>query len=343
MWAVTGGRAGVRGSQADFSCCPPASFWAAWFWGAARAPHLGLVAPCCLVCLHHPAPCAAPNKRQHRARHELTPPSKTRGWGQAETFAPFHPILEPALLGRTSSITKLQTPAARPELVPGPGAQPSPIPTSPRRIPVPRATSPAHSPLVPVWGHGPAHRPAAPVRRHVAVDLEARGVVRGEDGINPILLLSARVDVKAVPGPGAWSGAQGWGGKEEGGWLINELISWLAISSRLLTVLPALVASLFPALLLRGSREAVLGGTQPPRGRDRPQDPCDAWGRWVPAGEEGARGSCRQGTDTLPAPGPSQPHPNPRFECHGRRKVTSAHLWGTGRGKGAFGLVSQAG
>lgn len=214
---------------------------------------------------------------------------------------------------------------------------------SPRRIPVPRATSPAHSPLVPVWGRGPAHRPAAPVRCHVAVDLEARGVVRGEDGVNPILLLSARVDVKAVPGPGAWSGAQGWGGKEEGGWLINELISWLAISSRLLTVLPALVASLFPALLLRGSGEAVLGGTQPPWGRDRPQDPCDARGRRVPAREEGARGSCRQGTDTLPALGPSQPHPNPRFECYGRRKVTSAHLWGTGRGKGALGLVSQAG
>lgn len=88
------------------------SFWAAWFWGAARAPRSGLVAPCHLVCLHCPAPCAAPNKRQHRARHELTPPRRTWGQGQAETFAPFHPILGPALLGRTGSIT---APSSKPQ------------------------------------------------------------------------------------------------------------------------------------------------------------------------------------------------------------------------------------
>lgn len=58
----------------------------------------------------------------------------------------------------------------------------------------------------------PAHRPAAPVGRHVAIDLEAGRIVRGEDGVNPILLLSTRIDVKAVSGPGACSVALGWGG-----------------------------------------------------------------------------------------------------------------------------------
>ena len=64
-----------------------------------------------------------------------------------------------------------------------------------------------------------AHRPAAPVGRHVAVDLESGGIVRGEDGVNPILLLSARIDVKAVSGPGACSVALGWGGTR--GKLVN--------------------------------------------------------------------------------------------------------------------------
>lgn len=210
-----GGRAGVHGSQADFSCCPPASFWAAWFWGAARAPRSGLVAPCHLVCLPCPAPVFS---IQQKAAQSPARAQQDTGTGRAEPFTPLHPILGPVLLARTGSITELQTPAARPEPVPGPGAQPSPNPTSPQLIPVPRATSPSHSPLVPAWGRRPAHRPAAPVRRHVAVDLEARGVVRGEDGVNPILLLSARVDVKAVSGPGAWSGAHGDGvGKREAG------------------------------------------------------------------------------------------------------------------------------
>lgn len=41
----------------------------------------------------------------------------------------------------------------------------------------------------------------------------------GEDGVNPILLLSIHIDVKAVSGPGACSMALGWGGMR--GKLVN--------------------------------------------------------------------------------------------------------------------------
>lgn len=51
------------------------------------------------------------------------------------------------------------------------------------------------------------YRPPSAVRHHVTVDLEAFGIVSGEDGIDAILLLTARIDVKAVPGPGACSAA----------------------------------------------------------------------------------------------------------------------------------------
>lgn len=55
------------------------------------------------------------------------------------------------------------------------------------------------------------HRPAAAVRVHVAVDLEAGGVVRGEDRIHTVLVSSAQEDVQTVPGPRAWdrAGLQG--------------------------------------------------------------------------------------------------------------------------------------
>lgn len=47
------------------------------------------------------------------------------------------------------------------------------------------------------------HRPAPAVCAHVAVHLEAGGVVRGEDGVHAVLLLPAEQDVQAVPRPRA--------------------------------------------------------------------------------------------------------------------------------------------
>lgn len=57
------------------------------------------------------------------------------------------------------------------------------------------------------------HRPAPAVCAHVAVHLEAGGVVRGEDGVHAVLLLPAEQDVQAVPRPRA-CGRDG----REGGW-----------------------------------------------------------------------------------------------------------------------------
>lgn len=47
------------------------------------------------------------------------------------------------------------------------------------------------------------HRPAASVCVHVAVDLEAGGVVGGKDGVDAVLLLSAEEDVQTVTWPRA--------------------------------------------------------------------------------------------------------------------------------------------
>lgn len=57
------------------------------------------------------------------------------------------------------------------------------------------------------------HRPAPAVCAHVAVHLEAGGVVRGEDGVHAVLLLPAEQDVQAVPRPRACGGDG-----REGGW-----------------------------------------------------------------------------------------------------------------------------
>lgn len=57
------------------------------------------------------------------------------------------------------------------------------------------------------------YRPAPAVCAHVAVHLEAGGVVRGEDGVHAVLLLPAKQDVQAVPRPRA-CGRDG----REGGW-----------------------------------------------------------------------------------------------------------------------------
>ena len=50
---------------------------------------------------------------------------------------------------------------------------------------------------------GETHCPAASICAHVAVDLEAGGVVCGEDGVNAVLLLSAQEDVQTVTWPRA--------------------------------------------------------------------------------------------------------------------------------------------
>lgn len=47
------------------------------------------------------------------------------------------------------------------------------------------------------------HRPATTVSAHVTVDLEASGVVCGEDRVNAVLLLSTQEDVQTVTWPRA--------------------------------------------------------------------------------------------------------------------------------------------
>lgn len=47
------------------------------------------------------------------------------------------------------------------------------------------------------------HRPAASVRGHVAVHLEARGVMHRKHRVDAVLAVTAGVQVAAVPGPGA--------------------------------------------------------------------------------------------------------------------------------------------